>query len=182
MNNWLMLLIISALILIALPLHAQTYGPPGTSEQQAPELPMPSPFSYMPPPYTSIPPSLGPPPPYSSMTPSFGPVSSYVRGQSMHIERGSRDDSYFVIVHLMDYQPENIGIFVDPGNNLVLYSTRSEEQRDQAEGFYRRMTSVQRFSRRLPLPRDADASRMTRVNSERKVELTIPRSLAGQTR
>ena len=96
----------------------------------------------------------------------------------MHIERGSRDDSYFVIVHLIGFLPEDIGIYVDPGNNLVLHSTRSEEQQDQTEGFYRRMTSVQRFSRRLPLPRDADTSRMSRVNSEGKVELTIPRGLS----
>jgi HSP20 family protein len=100
----------------------------------------------------------------------------------MRIETGSRDDSYFIIVHPMGYPPEDIGISVALGNNLVLYSTRSEEHQDQAEGFYRRMTSVQRFSRRLPLPEDADASRMTRVNKEGKIELTIPRSLGNPSR
>jgi HSP20 family molecular chaperone IbpA len=182
MNNWLTLLISSVLTLIALPLLAQTYSPPGTSERQEPELPMPSPFSYLPPSFPSIPPSLGPPPPYPSLVPPFGPASSYATGPNMRIETGSRDDSYFIIVHLMNYPPEDIGISVAPGNNLVLYSTRSEEHQDQAEGFYRRMTSVQQFSRRLSLPGDADASRMTRVNKEGKVELTIPRRLGSPSR
>jgi HSP20 family molecular chaperone IbpA len=182
MNNWLMLFISSVLTLIALPLPAQTYDPPGPPELQEPELPMPSPFSYLPPPYSPIPPSLGLPPPYPSLTPSLGPASSYATKPTMRIETGSRDDSYFIIVHLMDYPPEDIGISVAPGNNLVLYSTRSEEHQDQAEGFYRHMTSVQRFSRRLSLPGDADASRMTRVNKEGKIELTIPRRLGSLSR
>jgi HSP20 family molecular chaperone IbpA len=182
MNNWLTLFISSVLTLIALPLSAQTYGSPGPTERQESELPMPSPFSYQPPSYSSIPPSLGLPPPYPSLTPSFGPASSYATGPNMHIETESQDDSYFIIVHLMGYPPEDIGISVDPGNNLVLYSTRSEEHQDQAEGFYRRMTSVQRFSRRLSLPWDADTSRMTRVNKEGTIELTIPRSLESPSR
>jgi HSP20 family molecular chaperone IbpA len=94
------------------------------------------------------------------------------------------DDAYLISIDTAGASPE--GVQVSPAGRGLSISRSTDEQTVQEDSFddgrgYRRSFSFSRgsSSRRIPLPPDADVTKMTRENAEDAVRLRIPR-LSGQ--
>ncbi len=122
--------------------------------------------------------------PYGYAPPWPGPDAATVTPPgSMRLERRADQDNYYLTLHLSGMTPGEVNIAMDPGGRWLNIAsddsnqTSHEESNDQGGYYYSRSFSYSssRLSRRISLPRDADAGAMQRVDKEGRVEVTIPR-------
>ncbi len=113
-------------------------------------------------------------PPWGGGYRGAGPAWGWTQSIGARVEKGATEDGYWVKVYLNGKRPGDIEAVVDHGR-LLLYSTRSKIKEQQLEGGYSYTSSYQHFNHRVPLPADADASRMTRTDGDNVIELLIPR-------
>ncbi len=94
-----------------------------------------------------------------------------------------RDDAYVLIIDLDGRDPAEIDVSARP-NTLLITSRRSAETSnaerfDDGRGYRRGWSwSSGQSSRRLPVPPDADLSRMRREQGDQQVRIIIPRRQA----
>jgi len=92
----------------------------------------------------------------------------------VHIERGTYADGYLLRVYSRGMKPEDIQVSADRGR-IRLRSEMSSQRTWQDEQRRSRMAGFSSFSRSIPLPRDADASRLEVTPADGVLEVRIPR-------
>jgi HSP20 family molecular chaperone IbpA len=116
---------------------------------------------------------------------TFPPPNRATVTRGLRIMREATADAYLVHIGIGNANPEEVRINLAGRNLIIALQTdaRTLQEEGMADGRgYRRSYSVAQgsMSRRLPLPPDADAARMTRSVSDGTILLRIPRrSIAG---
>ncbi|HIP53499.1 MAG TPA: Hsp20/alpha crystallin family protein [Chromatiales bacterium] len=120
--------------------------------------------------------ALGAPPyPYG---PAARPWSS--SSYSMFVERGMSEIGYIVKIHIRGFEPSEIQVTPQPGHLLIQSSRQQSSSTRRDDIGYRGFSvSSSRFMQRVPLPRDADFSRMQRTDAPDVVTIVIPRRTPG---
>jgi len=99
-----------------------------------------------------------------------------IRAPRIHLEKARYEDGYLLRVHTEGLKAEDIEVLVDRGR-LRLRSEMSRQSEWQSEEPYRYSRSSRRssFARTVPLPYDADASKLTTAVKDGVLEIRIPR-------
>jgi HSP20 family molecular chaperone IbpA len=92
----------------------------------------------------------------------------------MYVKRHASEDNYYLTVYLRNLSPEQLRVNLDRGA-IVLHTLRIRQSAgaDPYGGF--RTRGFQRYHRRIPLPFDADAQKMSVQRQDDSVTVTIPR-------
>lgn len=101
-----------------------------------------------------------------------GPYPTY--GGQADMEKGVTDKGYTLRVYTAPRRPQDIEVSVDQGA-LVLRGVRSEQTDYRREGRYSYHRSFSTYYRRVPLPQDADPSRLVRTDGDGFIDILIPK-------
>ena len=107
----------------------------------------------------------------------YGIRSKYrIRAPRIYLEKARYEDGYLLRVHSESIKAEDIEVLADRGR-LRLRSDLSRQNEWQSEKPYRYSRSSRRSSiaRTVPLPYDADASKLTTAVKDGVLEIRIPR-------
>ncbi|MEN8761705.1 MAG: Hsp20/alpha crystallin family protein [Thiogranum sp.] len=106
----------------------------------------------------------------------YGTRSQYrIRVPRIYMEKARYEDGYLLRVHTEGIKAEDIEVLADRGR-LRLSSDTSRQNEWQSEAPYRYSRSSRRssISRTVPLPPDADASKLTTAVKDGVLEIRIP--------
>lgn len=106
--------------------------------------------------------------------PGPGASAHYQRRGSLRLQKGMTEEGYYVRVYLEGIQPDEIQVFVRR-NRLVLQSARDDQHGQFTPGSHSFSRSYSRFRKQVPLPYDADWSRMTKEAKDGVMDIYIPR-------
>jgi HSP20 family molecular chaperone IbpA len=99
----------------------------------------------------------------------------------LRIERSADQGNYYLTIKVEGVKPEEVTVAIEGGRWLAIgtggatdstYENVAEDRSAYYRSFSYRTSSR---SRRISLPRDADAAAMKRENGEGEVRVTIPR-------
>lgn len=92
----------------------------------------------------------------------------------VHVERGSYAGGYLLRVYTRGIKPQDIEVDADRGR--IRLRSEMSAQRDWRDEYRRsRMAGFSSFARSIPLPYDADASRLEVTATDEVLEIRIPR-------
>lgn len=148
------------LLLLLIATTATSYAPNALAQPQPQTQPPPSPAT------------LPPAPPLTAFTP-IGPGVGILTSRS--------EQGYTLLINSATLPPESIRVDIDPRGVLIHSSGQhqSSERRSGAPGqgqfqSYSYSSSYGSFTRRLPMPRDADPSGAVREDKGQRITIFIP--------
>ena len=119
-------------------------------------------------------------PAYRDFTGGYGehrPVPDRSRFGSrsrVHIERGTYEDGYLLRVYTRGIKPQDIEVSAERGR--VRLRSEVGTRRDRQDEYRRsRVSGYSSFTRSIPLPYDADASKLVITATDEMLEIRIPR-------
>ena len=91
------------------------------------------------------------------------------------------DDAYVIEASVPGFSPEQVQVTVDQ-NWLVIHADRNQESQTTEGGYVRRERRSASVHRRLALPEEVDADRISASFSNGELAITVPRSARPEPR
>ncbi len=119
-------------------------------------------------------PPFGYPPPWAAGAPESAPA--------LRLERRADADNYYLTIHVQGMSPAAVNVSAAGGRWLAISSggadrtTRADAAPDGSGWSRSFQYSTNQATRRISLPRDADAAAMKREDKDDAVVITIPRA------
>jgi HSP20 family molecular chaperone IbpA len=109
-----------------------------------------------------------------SYRPDTGPANGYYASGSLRVQTGMTGDGYYVRVYPEGFRPEDVQVYVR-GNRLVLQTSQVNYYRSTGPDARSNAQWHMRLRRQLPLPYDADWTRMSTSTDNGVLDIYIPR-------